>query len=357
MPKRRSDPPLLCRPSHRAVTASLKILLLGLMALSGPLSICFQVGLSIEGKVRMGDGGPLPSDVKVQLEEAEGVVVSQVFVGADAKFRFDDLKGEYYRLIVTAKGFQTARQDVDMHYLASRFPIIYLTPAERKQSAVADSNTVSATDLAAPKKARKEYEKGHAALQNGKYLDAREHLEKAIAEDPCYARAHACLGVALSMQHLFVPAEASLRKSVACDAGFLEGYVQLAMLLNLESRHAESEAALQEGLKHFPGEWQLYYQLGVAERGIGQLEKAEAAYLKAQSINPAVPPEFHVKLADVFLREKKYDKAYGEMLAYLRADPTGSFAGETKALMNRLETSGMVPAAPDRAAKASPPPQ
>ena len=152
------------------------------------------------------------------------------------------------------------------------------------------------------------------------------------------------------MQHLFVPAEASLQKAIACDPGFLEAYIQLAILLNFENKYAETEAGLQEGLRHFPGEWQLYYQLGIASRGARQFDKAEEAYLKAQSINPAVPPEFHVKLADVLLRQKKYQKAYAEMRAYLRADPGGSFADETKTLMKRLESSGLVSGAPHQEA-------
>jgi tetratricopeptide (TPR) repeat protein len=331
-------------------TAFLKIaVLLGLMVLAEFSAVCQQEkGLSIQGKVRTGDGTALPSDITVRLEKAEGVLVTQQFVGTGGKFEFTNLTGDLYRLDVAAKGFQTVKQDVDMHYLASRYPTIYLVPLGNKESVSSSSPSVNASDLAASKKARKEYEKGHAALQSGKYAEAREHLEKALAEDPCYSRAHAALGVALSMQHLFAPAESSLKKAIACDSGFLEAYIQLAILLNIEGKYVENEAHLQEGLRHFPSEWQLYYQLGIAERSVGQFDKAEDAYLKAQSINPAVPPEFHVKLADVLLRQKRYQKAYAEMQAYLRAAPNGSFAGETKTLMKRLESSGLVSISQDK---------
>ena len=342
--KRNSEATIYCQTLRSVAGACLKIaVLLNLMAPNVPTAGCQETkGLSIQGKVRTGDGTALPSDITVRLEEAEGILVTQQFVGTDGKFEFTNLTGALYRLVVAAKGFQTVKQDVDMHFLASRYPNIYLIPLGKKESIPPSSPTVSASDFAASKKARKEYEKGHAALQRGKYVDAREHLEEAIAEDSCYARAHASLGVALSMQHLFAPAESSLKKAVACDSGFLEAYIQLALLLNIESKYAENEAHLQEGLRHFPSEWQLYYQLGIAERGVGQFDKAEDAYLKAQSINPAVPPEFHVKLADVLLRQKKYQKAYAEMQAYLRAAPNGSFAGETETLMKRLESSGLV---------------
>jgi tetratricopeptide (TPR) repeat protein len=354
----KSKVPVRRQTSRRPVLTGLKIFpALCLMLLAASPGVGQQRTVSIQGQVHTSDGTPLPNDVTVRLETAEGVSSTQQLVGMNGKFEFNNLKGDLFRLVVTAKGFKSATQDVDMHYYASRYPNIYLSRPDTKESAAPSSPTVSATDLAAPKNARKEYEKGHVSLEAGNYDDARKHLERAIADDPCYARAHASLGVALSMQHQFAPAESALKKSIECDAGFLEAYIELAILFNVEGKYAENEASLKEGLSRFPNEWQLHYQLGVTERGIGQLKKAEAAYLKAQSINPAVPAEFHVKLADVLLREKKYDKAYAEMQAYLRAVPNGSFAGETKALMNRLETSGLVTAVPDRAAKANPPPQ
>ena len=295
---------------------------------------------SIQGRVRTADGSALPADINVRLEEAEGTVVARQFVGRDGKFGFWDLTGNLYRLIVTAPGYQTASQDVDLHYEASRFPDIYLVPLVQRKSP--SPATTSATDLAAPKKTQKEYEKGEHALQSGNPEEARSHLEKAVAEYPCYARAQTTLGVALSMLSRSSPAEAAFKKSIECDAGFLEAYVQLGILLNLEGKYAESKLNLQQGLGHFPDDWQLHYQLGVASDGLKDYAKAEEEYLKAQSINPTPPPEFHVKLADVYLKRKEFEKAYGEMQTYLRLAPNGEFAEETKSLMKRMESAGVV---------------
>jgi hypothetical protein len=61
---------------------------------------------TIDGRVRLVGHGPLPLDVTVRLEEAEGVYVTQQFVGNDGRFRFDDLKGNMYRIVVTARGIR-----------------------------------------------------------------------------------------------------------------------------------------------------------------------------------------------------------------------------------------------------------
>jgi Flp pilus assembly protein TadD len=317
--------------------------LLGLIALGGIAAICQNMdSRSVRGRVRMIGGGPIPDDVTVVLEQAEGVEVTRQLVGHSGTFEFPNLTGTVYRVIVTAKGFQTARWDVDMDYVASRYPDIYLVAQGQKKTDATLSSTASATDLAASRKAQNEYAKGHRALQDGNAKDARAHLEKAVAEAPCYARAQSALGVALAMQHEFAPAEAAFKKSIECDAGFVEAYIQSGILLNLEGKYADSKLNLQQGLGHFPSDWQLHYQLAVAYDGAKDYENAEEEYLKVQSINSTPPAEFHVKLADVYLKRKEFEKAYAEMQAYLRVAPNGEFADETKSLMRRMESAGVV---------------
>lgn len=303
---------------------------------------------SIQGQVRTASGSPIPSDVSVVLEEAEGVVVGKQFVGTTGKFEFRNLTGQLYRLIVTAAGFQTATKDVDMHYLASRYPDVYLIPLVQKRSGPSPSPTTSATDGLATNKARKEYEKGDQARQTGDTTDARRHLEKAVADYPCYARAQTALGVVLSIQREFPSAEAAFRKAIGCDGGFLYAYIQMAILLNVERKYDENEANLRQALSRFPEEWELHYQSGAAYAGLKDYGNAEGEYLKAQSINAAaLPTEFHVKLADAYLKQQQWEKGYAEMRSYLGSDPSGEFAAETRTLMKRMESAGVVhPAAP-----------
>jgi len=324
------------RTPHSALASwfKLAVLLMFTALCDGPAMS--QVTRAIEGQVRMMGHGPLPLDITVRLEEAEGAYLAQQFVGSDGKFRFDNLNGNLYRLVVTAKGFQTVSQAVDLNWEASRCPTIYLVPtAQKKEGAPAET----ATDLAVPK-ALKEYEKGSFLLRNGNLEEARKHLEDAVAEDPCYARAHTALGKTLIMQSQFLAAESAFNKAIKCDGQFLEAYVLLTVLLNTERKYTESKAELAQGLRRFPNEWRLQDELGQAEVGSGNYEQAEQAYLKAQSINPEVPPEFHLRLAGVYLKWKKQDKAYAELESYLRAAPHGPMAEPARKMMQQLEGSG-----------------
>src|SRR5439155_25446460 len=122
MLKHNNETTVCCHTLRSVAGAFLKIaVLLNLMAPNVPPAGCQETkGLSIQGKVRSGDGTSLPSDVTVRLEEAEGVVVTQQFVGPDGKFEFPILPRDLYRLVGVAKGFHAAGRGVELHHLASR---------------------------------------------------------------------------------------------------------------------------------------------------------------------------------------------------------------------------------------------
>ena len=296
---------------------------------------CHGSDNSIEGQVRVTTGGALPSGITVKLEVAENVVVAQQMVGITGRFAFYDLTSKFYQVIVTAEGYQPAGAQVDMQYYASRFPTIYLTPLGPKKTPPPPS--ASTTDLAAPKKARREYEQGHAGLEAKDLAGARQHFERAIEADACYARAITELGVVLTLQGELSSAENSFQKSIHCDGEFLEPYIQLGILLDVEKKYSESEAILQRGLRVAPSDWQPYYRLGAMHQHSGKYKEAEDEYLKAMSLSDAVPAEVHLRLADACLQQKDYDRAYTEMQTYLRIAPDGPLAAQTRTMLQQVE--------------------
>jgi tetratricopeptide (TPR) repeat protein len=312
-----------------------------------------QETFAVEGQVSTDRGTPVPAQVNMRLETVGGQLVADQPADSRGQFRFTNLEKSAYRLTVTADGFQTVQQWLEIRRGVGRFPItITMTPVEK---ATPKAETVSVTELNAPKKARKEYEKGHRAFLEGNLPEARRHLERAVSEHPCYARAQTKLGMTLELQSEFPAAESALRKAIECDAGFLPAHIQLAILLNHEKRFAESEADLKEVLGHFPGAWQLSYQLATAHYGLGRYREAEQGYLKAQSLSSEIPAEIHVRLADIYTQQGAYDRAYGEMQTYLRAEPQGRFAAKVTEVMQRMETAGVSHSARTQPTTPSPP--
>jgi len=279
--------------------------------------------------------------VMLRLENVGGSLVDQRVAGSDGRFEFDGLTRSQFRLRADAPGCQPLVQDVDLTGICENVYIDVVLSPLAKVAAPA-SEVSSLTDESAPKKARQEYEKGSRALQEQKLDVALEHFKKAVAQYPCYARAHTDLARVYVLQSHLPEAEAALKKSISCDGGYLEAYTRLAMLLNGTKRYAESEKVLGEGLRRAPSSWSLYYQLGTTHSGEGELEKGVEDYLKVRALKPLAPSELHVRLADLYHRMKAYDKAYAEMQAYLQDDPNGRFAARTRAVMHEMESSGVI---------------
>jgi tetratricopeptide (TPR) repeat protein len=335
-----------------AITYLLLPFLLGIVLIAPPPAAAGQGTATLSGQVVTYTGRTVPSGVTITLETESGERAAQIPANNEGRFDLGGLRKLRYRLIVTAEGYETWQQEIDLGQGASQYIVrVTLTPLNKVKEIAASAPAL--TDAQAPKTARKEYEKGSRALAARELPEARAHLEKALSEFPCYARAQTDLAVVLTEQHELPGAEAALRKAVQCDPGFPDAYTQLGQLLNAERKFAESADLLQDGLRRSPGAWQFYYQLAMAHYGLKQYSQAEEEYLKVQSINPSPPAELHVKLADVYLKENAYGKAYAEMQAYLQAEPEGRFVSKIKAIMRQMESSGALGAPPP---KASPPP-
>ena len=88
---------------------------------------------------------------------------------------------------------------------------------------------------------------------------------------------------------------------------------------------------------------------------MGKYAAAEQEFLKAESLNAALPTEVHVRLADVYVKQSAYVKAYAEMQAYLRAEPNGPYAAKVRNLMHQMESDRAVPSAQPATAQSARP--
>ena len=302
-----------------------------------------QQDADINGNVRTKQGVALSSGVEVRLETGEHELVAEQPVNTAGEFYFLHIPKRDYVLTVSAEGFETYQQEINLGEGARNYNvIIVLNPAGKMPQA--NSSPPALSDAQAPKEARREYEKAEKALAAKKLGEARVRLAKAVVAYPCYARAQTDLGMVFSLQQEYAKAEAALRKSLACDPGFIDAYIELGQLLNAEKRFGEALPLLAQGVRLSPDSWQFYYQSGVAQYGLKQYSAAESQYLKVQSLNSNPPAELNAKLADVYLRENAFGKAYEKMQQYLKADPQGRFAPRIREIMRQMESKGVVAA-------------
>jgi tetratricopeptide (TPR) repeat protein len=279
----------------------------------------------------------------VRVETPEGEMVDQRPATTAGQFFFSAIPKGVYTLIVTAEGFETYRESVNMREGPDQLNVsINLSPAGKIDQGKAQAPALS--DAQAPREAKSEYDRAVKSIGARKYGDARKHLQAAVDRYPCYARAQTGLGLVESQQKDYKSAEAAFRQSISCDAGYTDAYLNLGQLLNAAQRFSEAAQTLGEGLRQSPSSWQFHYQAGVAEYGLKHYELAQQQLEAARALNSDAAAEIEVKLADVYLKENSFQKAYASMQEYLKRRPDGPFASRVRTIMKQMESSGVLQA-------------
>lgn len=298
---------------------------------------------TVAGQVTTSNGQTIPFGVTVQLDAPGGQIAGQQPADSSGRFQFDYIEKKDYTLVVTADGYQSATQEVDLRYGNQLFVTVRLVPVEQKSNKPGGAVT-SVNELKVPAHARQQFLKGDRALEAQDFSAAQHHFERAVDEYPCYPQAQLGLATSLIATKQASRAETALKKAIECSPTFLDAYVELSQLFNAQKRYEESSKLLQPAIGRSPNTWQLHYQMGVAHYGMKQYEEAEKDFLGARSINQTPPPILHIKLADVYLKKSEFGKAYAEMQSYLREEPEGRFAPKIKAVIRQMKADGLVPA-------------
>lgn len=302
--------------------------------------------VSLRGQVLTKDGQVISSGVSVALETDEGGLAGSRPVDAFGNYVFEGLAAGRYRMTVTADKFQVYQQDVDLNFRQQSYTVnVYLTPTTKTEIKIPPA----LTDEAAPKTARREFTKGQHALEQNNMPEARRHLERAVAEYPCYARAQTSLAQVDLHDRKVDQAEACFKKAIRCDGSFLDAFSELAEFYILEKRFEESETILNQGLRLSPRAWLFHYEMGQTHYGLQKYPESVQDYLLAQTLHPEMPAKFHIKLANAYMRTAAFSKALAEFQIYLHQEPNGQYAPPAREVSDRMLKAGIT------AASASPP--
>ena len=325
--------------SLRAMIACAMVLLS--VAFAHPLLSLSDQSVTLRGQILTKEGQVIPSGVTVSLESDQGESMGSRSADAFGSFVFDGIHPGSYHLTVTADKFQAYQQDLDLSFRQQSYTVnIYLTPTNKTEVKVPPA----LTDEAATKTAHKEFEKGERALERNEMPEARRHLERAVAEFPCYARAQVSLAQVDLHDRKTDSAEARFKKAIQCDGSFLDSFSELAQLYIVEKKFVEGESILNQGLRLSPQAWLFRYQMGQAHYGMQKYPEAVQDYIQAQSLHPEMPAKFHIKLATAYLRTEANDKALAEFQIYLRLEPNGQYAAVARETSERMLKNGVTAA-------------
>jgi tetratricopeptide (TPR) repeat protein len=303
--------------------------------------------VEIHGQVRFAEGGAPAANVVVRLESYDGGgSISEAFTDRLGKFRFTNLSPAQYSVRVHQSGYRDAQQAVDMTTTTSGLVMLQLL---RDAARSASTSTVGSIDANVPAAAQKEFDKGAAALAEGgkdKIAVAARCFEKAVSIYPKFVEARLKLGTAYMDLEQWEKAEKALLATVEEDPKAFNALFALSEIYLRQNKIAEAEKVLVQGLaiqdQSYLGHLNLarvYWEKARATKDLMQakpaLEKSYDEVKRALALNPDLAGA-HLLKGNLLLRVSRTADAVAEFNAYLRLDPNGPFATETRTLLEKI---------------------
>ena len=212
--------------------------------------------------------------------------------------------------------------------------------------------SVSATSLAAPKQARKAYEKALKELRKKDAIlwfaavKAIEQLEKAVAEYPEYAKAWSLLGRTRLSINDKKGAREAFDKATKADPKYLGPYEALLRMELAEKRWAEVDLVSERLLNLNPHMTEVQYYRAVAAFNLGKMDLAEHLVLGIQSGEGSERfPGTHRLLGLIHARQGNFPLAATAYRDFLAAQPMGPVAKDLRRQLTEWEALGVIPKA------------
>lgn len=292
-------------------------------------------GHQLHGQVRYAEGGRPAFQILVRLERFDGGVAGQQQTDRSGKFIFSGLRPLTYILTIHTAGYEDIHQQVEL--VTKTTDYVILTLKSDGSSRAAPLGPAVILDVKAPLDARREFEKGRAALlENGKAEEGIARLEKAISIYPNFLEAHLMLGTAYLDARQLDKAENTLRKALELNSKRPEAYFALGEVYRQRKQYAEAEKVLRDGLKLGDRVWQGHYILGRVYLEMGDHIKAGPQIGLAIQLKPDLA-EAHLLAGNILLRAHKPDDALVEFQEYLRLAPKGEFSSQAQELVKKIK--------------------
>src|ERR1700737_1771808 len=145
-------------------------------------------------RVAFEDGRPVPPDLRVELLSIYGSTVDIRATDVSGTVRFTRLTPAKYRVRITGAGIITTESgEIDM--TASGPEVTEYMHVRREPSLTVDAGPLATIDVNIPPEARKEFDKASEKMEQKNWIEAKTHLDRAIAIYPKYALAYNSLAM------------------------------------------------------------------------------------------------------------------------------------------------------------------
>ncbi len=219
-------------------------------------------------------------------------------------------------------------------------------PAGAKPAAPA----AAPVDPNVPAEARQAFDKGVQAIALGnkeKIQEGAQQLEKAVTLYPKYLDAHVRLGAAYMDLQQWDKAEASFKKALEIDPKSANALFALGEIYVRQKKDEEAEKVLLQGLQIEDRSpqghliltrvyWSMAGKIKDETQARPTLEKAYEQIKRTLELEPN-NAQAHLLKGNLLLRVRRAADAQREFEEYLRLDPKGAFAEQTKAMVEKIK--------------------
>ena len=203
----------------------------------------------------------------------------------------------------------------------------------------AEGRLISAISLAAPKDARKAFEKGSALARKNKPDDAMKNYQKAVDVYPKYAAAWFELGKLQAAKGQADAAHQSFNAALEADPKYLNPYLELSRLALGAKNWRELADVTGRAVKLDPFDYpQEFFLNSVANYNLRNMDAAEKSALEAEKLDTEhrYPQVSHL-LGVILAQRQDYTGAAGEMRNYLKFAPGAQDAATVRGQLDQLE--------------------
>ena len=303
--------------------------------------------VEIHGQVRFVEGGAPAANVLVRLESYDsGGSISEAFTDRLGKFRFTGLPPAQYSVRVRQEGYRDAQQNVDMTTTSNGLVMLQLS----RDVSGPNKSMMGGIDAHVPAAAQKEFDKGVAALDQGgkdKLTFAVKCFEKAVTIYPQFVEARLRLGTGYMDLEQWDKAEKALLATLEVDPKAFNALFALSEIYLRENKISEAEKVLTKGLAVQDASYlghlnlaRVYWEKSREIKDLAQakpaLEKSYEEVKRALILNPGLGSA-HLLKGNLLLRVGRANDAVTEFNEYLRLEPNGPFATETRTLVDKIK--------------------
>jgi tetratricopeptide (TPR) repeat protein len=293
----------------------------------------------VEGSLRLySTNDPAPEMIRVELKKYSGETAAATFTREFGEFRFVNVAGGIYLLVVEEEGFEAIHERIELRGPDTRRRFqFYLRELVTARDASTRDASVPARELALSQKAASALRRGREELfVKNNPSGGLEHFNKLAKEAPDFYEAYFYRGLALSGLGRMEEAEMSLRQAIEQSGEkHVASLVKLASMLSNQKRFAEAEPLARKSTELDATAWLAQFELARALHGLNRPEDALRAAEAAKALRPDFP-KLYLVLINIHIRRGDSRGVLAAMDEYLRLVPQGAMSDTVRAERKKL---------------------